>query len=281
MIKFCLGITFYNPTLLDLQKVIDYCKLFHQVYVVDNSDISVGNKSYFDNIDNIEFLHYGSNIGLSKALNLICLTAVSNFDYVCLMDQDSVFKNSEIEKLINEIIIDNDKFTAIYSPYIHYLHKNTEMVQPSGFKNVDWVITSGSFLNLSLFKDIGGFDEHYFIDRLDYDYCYFSKLKGYNIKVSNSAVLQQSLGSQSKFLCFNFYQHSPLRNYYSFRNRIYFYLQRKNNPNKLFSFLLLFLLSLKQISSIIFIENEKLKKIKFILLAVRDYFGRNMGKFHQ
>ncbi|MGL5237286.1 MAG: glycosyltransferase, partial [Plesiomonas shigelloides] len=264
----------------ELSNVRAYSDIFDCVYIVDNSDRPNMDNNIFSEIENVEFIHRGTNIGLSDALNLMCFKAADSFDYICLLDQDSVFGNDKINLMMGGINKHEDNLTAIYAPRIIYAHNNNNEFKPvKGFDDVDWVITSGSFLNLHAFKVIGPFDKAYFIDRLDFDYCYFARLHGYNIKVSNEVCLFQTLGASVSFFGFKHYQHSPLRNYYSFRNRIYFYLRRECNKNYIYKIIKLFALSCKHILSIIVVEDNKIEKLKFIYLAINDYLSHRMGKY--
>lgn len=277
--KFCAGLTLYNPSDNELRKLQAYSIIFSHVYVVDNSEVAISLNETFKDLKNVEILHQGSNIGLSEALNLMCNSAKESFEFICLLDQDSIFESNYLNSLIRDITLDTSITTAVYSPTVIYNHNFEDYNAKPGFTKVDWAITSGSFVNLQLFDIIGGFDDAYFIDRLDYDYCYSAKVLGYEIKRSNGALLLQSLGTSRSVFGFKFYQHSPLRNYYSFRNRLYFYFRKRKSSISIVNYSLVFFLSIKQIIKILAIEDCKSQKLKFIVIAIKDYYVRKMGKF--
>lgn len=278
--KFACGLTLYNPTQLEINNIFLYSKKFEKVYIFNNSDkLDCEFTFLLEQIDNVYIIHSGSNEGLSVALNCLCLAAIGEFDFICLLDQDSVFSEKNIIKIMSGIEKYNEQDVVIFSPKIVYDHYPQTNVSIEEVSSEDWVITSGSFVNLGLFEAVGGFDEAYFIDRLDFDFCYSSKCKGFKIKIINSSNLFQSLGTTKEIFNFKFFEHSSLRNYYSFRNRIYFYLKKKNG-RVLFNSTILVLLSFKQIFRILFFEGDKTEKIKSILLAIKHYASGKMGKKH-
>ena len=93
------------------------------------------------------------------------------------------------------------------------------------------LITSGSSLNLEIFKKIGVFDEQLFIDNVDHEYCFRAIVKGYEIAKLNNILLNHSLGTLGFYRSLKNLKrspralHSPLRIYYMVRN--YFYLKRR------------------------------------------------------
>ena len=277
----CAALTLFYPSDEQIENLVKYLDVFPELLIVDNTP--TGRHEYIDKIKGYKKIHVLSlseNIGLSKGLNLICESAYNlNYKYCCVLDQDSTLDNNSIEDMISFINNFGSK-VALFCPNIVYKHNNDNSCTSGSndFKIVDWAITSGSFFDLDVFKIMNGFDENYFIDRLEIDYCLKAKACGFPTVQVSSVSLHQELGEPATFCGFKFYQHSPLRVYYQFRNRIYFYTEKKYS-SKLFSYLKLILLSIRQILKIILIESKKKEKIMYILQAIKDGKYGKYGKY--
>ena len=99
--------------------------------------------------------------------------------------------------------------------------------QPDKQKNVihpQYVITSGSFIPMSVFDDVGPMREELFIDFVDIEWCLRARAKGYEIVSFPKVEIAHHLGDSSvSFMGNNYPIHSPLRMYYYFRNAMYLY----------------------------------------------------------
>lgn len=289
--NFACGVVLYNNNLEDLKKVIkNYENIFRIIYIYDNSENESENlkkKIYVNNLKrNIFYYSFNKNNGLSKAYNFLCKISIkNNIDYICLLDQDTAFSKNDIQSSIE--LISTKKYLSynnvgIYVPKVFYNHKHTNQKEKKQAKNfifqpVNWAISSGSFINLSTYKKTAGFDENYFIDKVDYDYCIEIKKLGYEIIQMNQIKIYQELGEKIQLLgILNFSEHNPLRHYYIFRNRLYFH---KKNKNFRYSNLKIILQSIKHVMLIIVIEKNKLQKIKMIIKGWKDFKSNLFGKF--
>ena len=281
MMRFCAAITLYNPTLCEINSLRAYALFFDALYICDNTegDSDFGVLDLVSEFRNISLVSSGYNHGLSKGLNLLCDYASSrNFDFVCLLDQDTEFCVDEIKMMFAFIDGFDCEDVAIFCPKILYSHEPRTQTNECLFDSVDWAITSGTFLKLEYFRNYNKFDESYFIDRIEYDYCLCAKDNGYRIVRYNGCYMKQTLGEVKKFLGVSFYHHSPLRNYYIFRNRIYFYLNKsvlKASSNIGY----LIFGSIGQICKILFLEPEKVQKLYFISRALVDGYHGRYGRY--
>ena len=86
------------------------------------------------------------------------------------------------------------------------------------------VITSGSLVSLRAWQAVGGFDESFFIDYVDNDFCLRVITAGYRVCVSHGAFLEHQLGARTRHSAmghdFRPTHHSPLRHYFMARNRL-------------------------------------------------------------
>ncbi len=269
--KFAVGITLYNPDHICLENIKKYLNSFDKVIIYDNS---FNNEEYVHFIeligDKCIYIYNSSNDGLCVAINtMLDICFDQNIDYLCTMDQDSVFNSDDIE-IIKSYIIDNkNEENAIIAPYIRYSHIKDKVVPKNGVDFVPWVITSGSFLNVNLLVSCNiRYDENYFIDRCDLDFSKQIIDAGLKICRINSSFLYQSLGELNSK---NYSEHSSIRHYYMFRNR--FYYGKKYGQSGIS-----ILQTLKHVYLIIRYESDKKNKLHQLWIALNDYLSGKMGK---
>lgn len=267
-IRFAAGITFYNPTKEEIDKALSLEDSFDKVFIFDNSDPSYI-KPRYEFPEKYEILTENENKGLPYAYNSI-IERCHDIDFLCTMDQDSVFLPNDINNIKKFIETENPN-VGIMAPFVDYGHNN----RPSAKKveKKEWVITSGSFVNLNILRNEGfAYDDNYFIDKFEIDLCMQYKRKGYDVLMYNGSVLHQALGEESGHSHPN---HSTLRHYYLFRNRFYFNSKWNQGIKKVY-------LNLAQTSRHIFLiilyEDEKCKKIKTLKSAIDDYRYGRFGK---
>nr|WP_241635356.1 hypothetical protein [Fusobacterium gastrosuis] len=133
-------------------------------------------------------------------------------------------------------------------------------------------MTSGNFLNLEISKDIGDFEEKFFIDEVDHEYCYKIYKKGYKVLIINNIMLEHNLGNSKKHGLYWATHHNYIRRYYIVRNRCY--MIKKYKPKGYITYLL------KTTLKIILSENDKKRKLKMTYLGVRDFFHGVSGKIN-
>ncbi|MEK4385214.1 glycosyltransferase [Solibacillus sp. FSL W7-1464] len=281
--RFCCGVTLFYPTENELESIVKYKGVFERVYIFDNTEGVDCKKveNYFTGKNGFTYLSNQQNDGLSVAFNVMCQRAIEEgFDYICLFDQDSFISDKDLSKMINFIGSDKSSKVGIYVPEIVYNHLDESKAFPDtnvNFIEVDWAISSGSFINLYIYRKTQGFDENYFIDRLDFDYCNTIRILGFNIIRFKNAILYQSLGEKKRVLFSNVSQHNALRHYYIFRNRMYFYL--KKNNFSLYRVLKLSLMSINHLLKILVLEDQKKNKISMVVVGSKDFFYGKMGKY--
>jgi rhamnosyltransferase len=90
------------------------------------------------------------------------------------------------------------------------------------FEEVEFVITSGSLIALSVHAIIGPFREELFIDSVDIDYCFRARAKGYRLIKARKLTMSHAIGASSRHsvLWMNKWttNHSADRRYYMARN---------------------------------------------------------------
>ena len=267
--KYAALFVLFNPSEEEIKQVINFSKLYDAVYVYDNSEkVADYKKELIEN----EILYYGfeSNDGLSKAYNFIIKKALEkNYDWLSIYDQDSIITEQMVSQL--KTYVENASINTIASvvPAIQYSEKS--IVSDNSIE-VAWAINSGQMINLKLLIENNiWFDENIFLDRVDRDFCKQVELANLKIIQVGGAILWQHLGEKYK----GFNVHSPLRNYYMMKNRLY-YNHKYCGQNK--AFLLNCLQSTKHIVNILRSHYKIIENMQMIRRAYCDYKMNKMGK---
>jgi rhamnosyltransferase len=280
-------VVLYNPEKEIWHNVYSYSQIVEKLFIVDNSEIFNQEKADYFNKKKFVYIFNGVNKGIAAALNIATKKAIEeNFDFLLTMDQDSSFINNEIAHNYGEVFyhIDNLNKIAIISLSTRSKNKiNNDLIRqaktnPFYYEEQFVAITSGSWINLKLFKKIGLFNESLFIDAVDYDYCLRAHLLNYRIVCFKNLFIQHCGGTPKVFLNRNIPLYSPIRIYYIIRNHFYLWF-------KYFNYFPKFVL--KNIYSTIFIflplqivfNKERIKIIIFMLKGFKDFLFNKYGKY--
>lgn len=262
--KFCVGIIWFNPDKKAVDRIKSLSEIFDKVFIYDNSQNS--NADLVTNKKNVYYLFNGENDAIAIAFNQIVKKA-SDCDFLFALDQDTEINASQIIKLKDYVVQFYQNDIGIYCPDIYFGKK---AMSGSSVEDIDFTITSCSMINVSIFKKIKGYDEKIFLDGVDRDFCFRLRNNGYRIRKVGSIKVRQHLGNDKKSIL-GIYEHSPLRNYYIAYNRRYFinkFPSYFKNWNKI---KYLYLSEGKQILNVTFFEKDKIRKIRSILKAIKDY----------
>lgn len=180
----------------------------------------------------------GVNLGIATAHNVgIKWARERGVEFVLLMDQDSLPAIDMVEKLVSAI--SGLTLPAAVGPrYLDVRQNNPPpFVRIRGLKlercacaaedsvvPVDYLISSGCLIPLSVFAKVGTMREDLFIDYVDIEWGLRARQHGLQSYGVCSAHMQHSLGERPiKFFGKNIPLHSPIRHYYHFRNAVLLY----------------------------------------------------------
>lgn len=210
------------------------------------------------------------NAGAELALREHC-------EYLLLMDQDSILPGTAIAVLTEYASKSHRKIGIVYARHEYYNYPRS--MQSDEAIDILTADTSGSFLNLSAYRDVGGFMNELFIDYVDFEYCLRLRRHGYAIVQLKDACLFQRLGTMtsSRFLFWKIgiSNHSPVRIYYRVRNRLIvarLYLSAFPQWS-----LVQMLYTVVELFKVIFFENEKMTKIRMMALGVFHFLSNRYG----
>jgi len=275
----------YHPGQETIDNITTYSNYVGKIYVFDNTEqgsplrnqLSLNPKIYYDGD--------GENHGIAKRLNAAALLATAEgFQWLLMMDQDSSFTKAMVE---NYFFCFN-QYTPKHEVAMVGINFEQQTQLISTVCNAvfsDELITSGTILNLNLFKVIGGFDEQLFIDGVDHEYTIRTLLEGFKIVQFSNIQLVHSLGKLVKkasvktlFLIKKQKRiHSPLRCYYVHRNNLY--LQKKYKNVAVVSMDKLNRMTNANISNSFFYGENPWEVIRYIFFAKRDARNNKMGKY--
>jgi rhamnosyltransferase len=179
------------------------------------------------------------NVGLATAQNQgIRQALVEGFAWILLMDDDSYPEPDMVGQLLAMYAALSDPALGILAPRlmeqnvsapVRYLLprgrfgcSRRALVSGQRLLDVAMVIASGSLIRAELFTHIGLMADDLFIDYVDFDFCLRARQHGYGIAVCGDAVLRHRQGHKRQSLAGIVTQnHSPLRRYFIFRNRMF------------------------------------------------------------
>lgn len=232
------------------------------------------------------------NIGIAAALNIgVKIAKAHNHEWVITFDQDSKAASGMVETMLNGYVAyPHKEKIASLSP--RYMNKNTgeicgsrrlngKLDKNSPYAQVDIVITSGNFIKLSVFDDVGYFNESLFIDYVDKEFCLRCGTQNFIILEIKDAILLHTVGlpTRVKFLFYSSIyttNHSHLRRYYIVRNSIYTY--KNYFMKRTFWVLIDFYYLIGNLSKAILFEKQRKKRLVAVFFGFYDGIIGKLGK---
>lgn len=291
------------------------------VYYVKGEAEKGGNKTLDNRTENrIIFIQSNYNGGFSYGNNIALRYALINddFDYIWLLNNDTVIKNDSLSQMVNLIKKDNkigmvgSKILYYYDPAsIQALCGNSEVtswknaglldVIHSNYKNIAGINgingkfeMRGALIGVSMLikketiQDVGFFDENYFMQVEETDFCFRVTQKSWKIFCcSNSKIYHKEGGSSrpseiKKFLWRIRNRPSLSRFVISpcidIRNRIYFVRKFYGNTYVFFYLLFNIPLIVRQMLRILLYDENKVQRIKIFIRCIVDGIFNKMGK---
>ncbi len=241
--RVCAVIVTYGPEPELLRRVID--SVLQQVghlVVFDNGSAAVDVAALLGTRDAVTLLESPANVGLGSALNRACERVQAlGFEYVLLMDQDSVLAPGMVDTLGTALLelSRHERVAAVgpqfrdsrsgqLAPFVRFGFPLNHKLRggPGERVSCDFLITSGSLLPMAALQEVGLMDEGLFIDNLDMDWCFRAKRSGYALYGICDAQMSHSIGEEllpSRAKPDGVIVHKPFRLYFIMRNRVLLY----------------------------------------------------------
>jgi rhamnosyltransferase len=234
----------YFPDIIKLKKLIDILlSKTEQIIIVDNGS-AADLVEFTDRFSSdVILVKLGENTGIAHAINIgiekiFNLTDDPASGYIAIFDQDSLPEEDMIDNLLNAATIlkkNGKKLAAVGANYLDERGNNTspfvklrklrlvrEKCEPGAMIPVDLLISSGSLTPMTVFKEIGLMKNELFIDYVDIEWSLRATSMGYALYGIVDAQMNHELGDDpEEIFGRKIPVHSPLRDYYHFRNAIY------------------------------------------------------------
>lgn len=224
----------------------------------------------------VQLIELGSNLGVGRALNVGAAAARdAGATWIVTMDQDTTAGGSMVAELLRcAERLEGDLVAA------------TEAVPSAAGRPfgdcipVQVAITSGNLVRLSAWEALGGYNEAFFIDSVDFDFCLRLRRAKRQILRCAAATMRHRLGTRrplgpgilSKI---TFVEHSPRRRYYMFRNHLYL-LQQFGRDFPLFLLWKSVNMCALVVRVLVF-GHDRRENGRAIRLAIRDFFSNRLG----
>ena len=262
----------YDLTLNCIDSVLKSSYKNFKIILIDNE----AQNSFPDEInksEKIQIIKNQNNEGFSKANNQgIKYSIKHGFDYVLLLNNDTLIKNDLIDSLIQQSSTLNQK---IIQPLIlnydgtkiwnaggkinNFFGTFETLKKGKSFKNfksdknlTEWFTGCCVLIKLEIFNHVGYFDERFFAYYEDVDYSIRLKKMGYSIALMTNSYLQHYESASSKSMKKIEGNLSPYVHYLNIRNHILLLKKHSKSFNligvllyqlvKIFSYLLYFLI---------------------------------------
>ena len=239
----------YNPDLSVFARALDeLLKHDCDVLLVDNASANAGAiEQLCISRAQVQFSGQKDNLGLGVAHNIGIRNATeNNYNYVLILDQDSIPMPGMLENLLqaHKIKSGSNKVSAVGVTYLNadngsesffvqfgalkFRRRYCGQRDADGCVATDFLISSGSLISIEALNDIGAMDEPLFIDHIDTEWFLRARSKGYKAYGVCEARMQHGLGESTHRVSIggrqrNVPQHKPFRYYYIFRNSILLY----------------------------------------------------------
>jgi rhamnosyltransferase len=246
-----------------------------RILVVDNGS-EAETLTILDSLEldpRVEVIRLPENTGVAHALNVgVRLAKARGYEWLLTMDQDTVVDGtmvSAFEAVLNQ----NPEFECL-APTLQRTSERALDARP-----IRYAITSGNLLKVRLFDEVGPYDEAFFIDCVDFDFCLRLRRAGHVLFRVPGAFMQHDVGLPMpprhplrKFYTF----HPPVRRYYMVRN--YMYLARRHVLRFPGFILKLGALQIILLLLIGFYDPEPSRSYRAMLKGIRDYLSGVSGR---
>lgn len=261
MTKYVIIVT-YEPELNNLRRLTQCAQNAGFIPVlVDNSEKCSVKQEMVS--ENCRIISLQGNEGIAAAQNAgIRYALEQGATVIGFFDQDSNGDETLIKKLetsLNELgecvvaplALEKDTFEEYPVQSLNKIGYPRDVFVKDKEKpeQVDLVISSGTMTTAKVLRRVGDFDEDFFIDFVDVEWCLRCKRAGVPVYVIPDAVLLHKIGNENVSVGeMNILVHSPIRTYYKVRNSfLLFYKKagavftiRQILPAVLHNFLLIF-----------------------------------------
>ena len=274
----------YRPMLGLLDNLFELNRARVRTVVVDNTDDS-SSCVILEKIERelpVRVIRNGQNLGIAAALNIGVRQAIDEgFEWVATFDQDSLITQGYFKLMFEAYeLCSFQERVALIAPLLCYSseesNKQRQVKAKPLYSLTRTAMSSGSLIRSEIFKKEGFYDESFFMDYVDYEFCLRLWKRGWKIIRANRAHLLHKLGvpRAHSFLGLKLTtkSHNPWRRYFIMRNRVIVF-QRYGFSSPawcLYDFFWIFL----ELTKIVFFEKERGAQLRATVRGLRDGLRR-------
>jgi rhamnosyltransferase len=229
-------VVFYRPDAACVRRANRYADAGLCIVVDNTEQVQTVEQLGLD--ERIVYVANGSNRGIATGINQgVELLLKAGCTSALIFDQDSepsIQLLQTLPVLLEAELRDRGRVALIgpayedsrlggVAPFVRFGYLKLQRVPPEGKTplEIDFLISSGSCINLAAWQEIGPMDDALFIDFVDLEWCVRARSRGYAVLGAPGLRLAHELGGEPvRVLGRQYPSHSPLRHYYLFRNAV-------------------------------------------------------------
>ncbi|MCB0365812.1 MAG: glycosyltransferase family 2 protein [Bdellovibrionales bacterium] len=274
----CAVSVLYHPSSGEIENCLQLASQVGHLVVVDNTPQPISLEIPKNLQNHVTLIQERKNLGMATALNQGAnIALMGGYSWLLTMDQDSVLEPNAVAKLIEVAKYHSHPPVGLIAPLIIDSHTilSHQEIQTSDSKvfDDDFIVTSGSLINLKAYREIGGFLDDFFIDYVDHEYTLRLREQGWRTLLTQCARMHHQQGNLEpvRFLGKTFYtsNYPPDRWYYVTRNRLKCYhLHLKKNLSWIGQD---FIAALREFGKMVLLEKDRTGKIFAIIHGIFDF----------
>jgi rhamnosyltransferase len=229
-------VVFYRPDAACVRRANRYADAGLCVVVDNTEQLQTAEQLGLDK--RIVYVANAANLGIATGINQgVDLLLKAGCASALIFDQDSEPSRQLLEvlpRLLDEERHQRGQVALIgpayedarlggVAPFVRFGYLKLRRIAPVGTQpiEIDFLISSGSCINLAAWQEIGPMDDSLFIDFVDLEWCVRARTRGYAVLGAPGLRLAHELGGEPVRVFGRQYpSHSPLRHYYLFRNAV-------------------------------------------------------------
>ena len=220
-------IAVFNRTLTEYIWHID--KLY--IYNITNSQLD----KFYESLKRYDNIEYATCEDLGEVLNyerMLNKALEENADFSVNLELGYRYEESAFNTIKKYLMNNDTSNIAIATPMPLYGCQIFEQKAETTRYVLGGCNFVGAFINMHIYKEMGGLKKEYYQSMFDYEYCIRVRLKGYKIILFNNEVLRNEnyriVEKRIGFVKMFTYDKDPLSIYYEYRNRLYLWEEYKN-----------------------------------------------------
>jgi GT2 family glycosyltransferase len=172
--------------------------------VVDNSnrnDLIIGIKLQFltDISSKYSLIENHENLGISRAINKGLAKAIEeSYEYIYLLDDDAVVSKyhfSQLRKEYEDLVNKGEKVGIVCPIVSNNYEQMDKKIGKTCITEINGAITSGMLISRNTIKNVGTYNEDYFLEFADIEFCSRIRKEGLKIFRVNRVLVCQDFGN--------------------------------------------------------------------------------------